>query len=56
MCVCVTPANSSHDGHEVSRKISEVTGGCCDCGDAEAWLAEDCCDKHRPLSSGIEDL
>lgn len=22
-------------------------GGCCDCGDEEAWAEEGCCDRHR---------
>ena len=27
-------------------------GGCCDCGDREAWRVEGCCAKHRPEVTG----
>jgi hypothetical protein len=39
--------NSNHDGHEVYFHRT-TPGGCCDCGDAEAWKLEGCCDAHRP--------
>jgi hypothetical protein len=39
--------NSKHDGHEVYFHRT-TPGGCCDCGDAEAWKLEGCCDAHRP--------
>jgi hypothetical protein len=38
---------SKHDGHEVYFHRT-TPGGCCDCGDAEAWRLEGCCDAHRP--------
>lgn len=38
---------SNHDGHEVYFHRTSP-GGCCDCGDAEAWKMEGCCDDHRP--------
>lgn len=41
--------NSKHDGHEVYFHRT-TPGGCCDCGDAEAWKLEGCCDDHRPQS------
>lgn len=39
--------NSNHEGHEVYFHRT-TPGGCCDCGDAEAWKSEGCCDAHRP--------
>jgi hypothetical protein len=39
--------NSNHDGHEVYFHRT-TPGGCCDCGDAEAWKVEGCCESHRP--------
>eukprot|EP00980_Cylindrotheca_fusiformis_P012593 scaffold3084_cov144-Cylindrotheca_fusiformis.AAC.41 len=41
--------NSTHDGHEVYFHRT-TPGGCCDCGDAEAWKVEGCCPDHRPQS------
>ena len=39
--------DSDHKGHEVYFHRT-TPGGCCDCGDPEAWKSEGCCDKHRP--------
>jgi hypothetical protein len=36
---------SSHDGHEVYFYHSQA-GGCCDCGDPEAWSPEGFCKRH----------
>jgi hypothetical protein len=46
---------SDHTGHEVTfHKTSP--GGCCDCGDLEAWKAEGCCPLHRPrVTSPLQD-
>mmetsp|Transcript_11499 Transcript_11499/g.25659 ORF Transcript_11499/g.25659 Transcript_11499/m.25659 type:complete len:3095 (-) Transcript_11499:90-9374(-) len=38
---------SDHEGHEVYFHRTSP-GGCCDCGDAEAWKIEGCCPIHRP--------
>lgn len=38
---------SDHEGHEVYFHRTSP-GGCCDCGDVEAWKAEGCCPAHRP--------
>ena len=38
---------SDHEGHEVFFHRTSP-GGCCDCGDVEAWRAEGCCPSHRP--------
>jgi hypothetical protein len=42
--------SSDHEGHEVYFHRT-TPGGCCDCGDAEAWKIEGCCPSHRPLTS-----
>lgn len=39
-------SNSDHEGHEVFFHRTRA-GGCCDCGDLEAWKAAGCCPKHR---------
>ena len=44
--------NSNHDGHEVYFHRTSP-GGCCDCGDAEAWKVEGCCDNHRPQTNSM---
>lgn len=44
--------HSDHQGHEVYFHRTSP-GGCCDCGDPEAWKSEGCCDKHRPLATKI---
>jgi len=38
---------SDHEGHEVYFHRTSP-GGCCDCGDSEAWRIEGCCPLHRP--------
>lgn len=47
--------NSTHDGHEVYFHRT-TPGGCCDCGDAEAWKLEGCCDDHRPQSDTTVEI
>jgi hypothetical protein len=39
---------SDHEGHEVFFHRTNP-GGCCDCGDIEAWRLEGCCPFHRPI-------
>ena len=39
-------SSSNHEGHEVFFHRTRA-GGCCDCGDLEAWKAEGCCPRHR---------
>ncbi len=47
--------NSNHEGHEVYFHRTSP-GGCCDCGDAEAWKIEGCCPEHRPKNTfGFDD-
>ena len=36
---------SDHRGHEVYFHHASP-GGCCDCGDLEAWKLEGCCPRH----------
>ena len=38
---------SDHEGHEVFFHRT-TPGGCCDCGDEEAWADAGCCDLYRP--------
>ncbi|KAI8394291.1 uncharacterized protein BYT42DRAFT_508324 [Radiomyces spectabilis] len=37
---------TDHDGHDVLFSISPGSGGCCDCGDAEAWKVPLQCKVH----------
>jgi len=37
--------NSNHEGHDWSHYVTGA-GGCCDCGDFEAWAREGCCPEH----------
>ncbi|KAG7357209.1 zinc-finger UBR box domain containing protein [Nitzschia inconspicua] len=46
---------SNHDGHEVYFHRT-TPGGCCDCGDAEAWKVDGCCDSHRPELHDTETI
>lgn len=39
--------HSDHEGHEVYFHRTSP-GGCCDCGDIEAWNIRGCCPLHRP--------
>ncbi len=41
---------SDHEGHDVYFHRTSP-GGCCDCGDPEAWRIEGCCPNHRPRGS-----
>jgi len=40
-------SNSNHEGHDVSFYHASA-GGCCDCGDADAWSPSGFCHKHGP--------
>ena len=37
---------SDHEGHDVSMSINAGSGGCCDCGDPEAWRTDINCSYH----------
>jgi len=47
--------NSDHEGHDVYFHRTSP-GGCCDCGDAEAWRVEGCCSLHRPRDMNSNDF
>ncbi|KAI8803245.1 hypothetical protein BJ742DRAFT_683363 [Cladochytrium replicatum] len=48
---------TNHDGHDTSFSISSKGGGCCDCGDPEAWKIPQHCKYHSPAAeSGSESL
>ncbi|KAI9278777.1 hypothetical protein BDA99DRAFT_554385 [Phascolomyces articulosus] len=38
--------STNHDGHDVKIWISRGAGGCCDCGDPEAWKIPLICSIH----------
>jgi len=42
---CFLACKASHTGHEVTFHRAGP-GGCCDCGDLEAWAQEGCCPEH----------
>ena len=39
---------TDHNGHNVSFFIAQQSGGCCDCGDDEAWRKDIQCPHHPP--------
>jgi hypothetical protein len=41
---------SEHRTHNYSMTTS-AGGGCCDCGDAEAWTNFPCCKTHDPTAA-----
>lgn len=47
-CVmCVNCFKSSeHEGHDIYFHVSPTGGGCCDCGDSEAWKTDIKCKIH----------
>ena len=52
-CVQCDPCfrRSDHEGHEVFFHRTSP-GGCCDCGDDEAWEWGGCCERHRKARKG----
>lgn len=40
--------SSDHRGHDISFTINTGSGGCCDCGDPEAWRLPVNCAYHSP--------
>jgi len=40
---------SQHLDHDTAFSISSVGGGCCDCGDPEAWTTPCTCLYHAPI-------
>lgn len=45
---------TSHVDHNVSFYIAQQSGGCCDCGDDEAWRNPLNCELHPPLSTNSD--
>jgi len=46
---------SDHTGHHVLFHQAGI-GGCCDCGDSEAWAPSGCCLRHRPIAAAGSSL
>lgn len=44
---------TKHDGHKVSVMVSSGSGGCCDCGDEEAFKVQINCKYHSASGSAI---
>ncbi|KAJ7596572.1 hypothetical protein C8J56DRAFT_850021 [Mycena floridula] len=46
---------TNHTGHNVSFFIAQQSGGCCDCGDEEAWRHPIGCPFHPPAPPSEEN-
>ncbi|KAG5178523.1 hypothetical protein JKP88DRAFT_261312 [Tribonema minus] len=46
---------SSHVGHKVFFHRTNA-GGCCDCGDEEAWATDGCCPTHSAAAATVDPL
>ncbi len=44
---------TDHTGHNISLYLSQQPGGCCDCGDAEAWRHPIGCPYHPLTESNV---
>ena len=47
---------TDHTDHSVSFFIAQQSGGCCDCGDVEAWRTPINCPYHPPTPESIEHI
>jgi E3 ubiquitin-protein ligase UBR1 len=47
---------TDHKDHNVSFFIAQQSGGCCDCGDVEAWRTPIDCPYHPPTKESIEHV
>ncbi|CAG8556007.1 52_t:CDS:10, partial [Ambispora gerdemannii] len=47
---------TNHEGHDISFSIHNGHGGCCDCGDPEAWRVPINCIYHAPDPSVTESF
>ena len=45
---------ADHEGHRVQLKRN--VGGCCDCGDPEAWDQEHFCSDHKGYGQKPDDI
>ena len=50
---CYTQSN--HEGHDVAFYHAQA-GGCCDCGDPDAWDPAGFCPHHGPTTTGLGPL
>ncbi|THH12848.1 hypothetical protein EW146_g7310 [Bondarzewia mesenterica] len=48
--------STDHFDHNVTFFIAQQSGGCCDCGDAEAWRKTFNCPFHPPASRAPEEV
>eukprot|EP00737_Agarophyton_chilense_P002228 gb/GEZJ01002532.1/.p1 GENE.gb/GEZJ01002532.1/~~gb/GEZJ01002532.1/.p1 ORF type:complete len:1990 (-),score=202.64 gb/GEZJ01002532.1/:1768-7737(-) len=55
-CVICVPCfrNGNHNGHDYA--MLRINGGCCDCGDDQAWQPNGFCCNHKGAGSENEDL
>ncbi|GBG25964.1 E3 ubiquitin-protein ligase UBR3 [Hondaea fermentalgiana] len=54
-CICVECFDpAEHEGHDF-RIYKSNSGGCCDCGDPNAWRPEGNCKAHRATSSAVDE-
>lgn len=55
-CVICVPCfrNGNHEGHDYA--MLRVSGGCCDCGDDQAWHPDGFCCHHKGASSENDDI
>ncbi|CAE6480929.1 unnamed protein product [Rhizoctonia solani] len=42
---------TDHTSHNISFSVTQHPGGCCDCGDPEAWSVPLNCPRHPPAST-----
>ncbi|QRV76966.1 E3 ubiquitin-protein ligase UBR1 [Ceratobasidium sp. AG-Ba] len=42
---------TDHTSHNISFSVTQHPGGCCDCGDPEAWSVPLNCPRHPPAAS-----
>ncbi|SJX60083.1 related to ubiquitin-protein ligase e3 component [Sporisorium reilianum f. sp. reilianum] len=48
---CFQASIHAQEDHDVVFSVSSSSGGCCDCGDSEAWTQDVCCRYHSEASS-----
>lgn len=54
-CVlCVNCFKQSAHRHHKYKMGTSAGGGCCDCGDNEAWKQDHYCDEHKVSTSALK--
>lgn len=48
---CFQASIHAKEDHDVVFSVSSSSGGCCDCGDPEAWKQDVCCRYHSEASA-----